>query len=703
MSAATSVARTLGFTALYLAATVAGRMTVMDGSNLSLVWPAAGVAVVWFCAQRRARWRWLDVAALTVVSLVVNTATGAAPALAAAFAVANLVQVGAFLALFARLCPHLWGAGGDAQMNRTGELWRLLVAAFVSTSCGALIGPTAVWLATDSYALPATMVWLTRNTASVLLVGAVGLRLGALLARPRPHRPVPAAWRAARAAWSRATPWRITEYAFLVAFSASAYLLGFALDHGLPLAFALMGATVWAALRMPTTFVVLHDMVVGSAAILFTLNGTGPFAVISSYSTRALVAQAFVGMVAVLGLALALGRDERDALLTRLVTREREASDHAGLMTAIVESMSDGLAVIDATGQVVLRNPAAAKLLGGRTSPSDMMADSSHYGLFHLDGRRLTTAEMPYARALAGDDTHDIDLVIRNAGVPDARIVRVTATALPENTRGTRMAVVLFHDVTEERRHRDELMSFAGVVAHDLLNPLTTIDGWSHSAEEALADAPAHAAVADAVSCLARVYRAADRMRDLINDLLAYTTARDAGLAPADVDLRAFVADIAVARTDLAAAADAPVPRFTVGDLHRVHADPVLVRQLLDNLISNAVKYTAPGVTPRITVGTAAVAGNRVRVEITDNGIGIPAGQHEAVFGNFHRAHAGAGYTGTGLGLAICRRIVQRHGGTIAAAGDRGGGTRITLTLPAADQPPRAMGVDKRAQPARVG
>ncbi|TQS39790.1 sensor histidine kinase, partial [Cryptosporangium phraense] len=118
-----------------------------------------------------------------------------------------------------------------------------------------------------------------------------------------------------------------------------------------------------------------------------------------------------------------------------------------------------------------------------------------------------------------------------------------------------------------------------------------------------------------------------------------------------------------------------------------VHADPVLARQLLDNLIGNAIKYTAADALPHVSIRTTRAGDGMVEVEVTDNGIGIPAGQHEAIFANFHRAHPGAQYTGTGLGLAICRRIVERHGGAITAADNPSGGSRFTFTLPAAELP----------------
>jgi len=114
---------------------------------------------------------------------------------------------------------------------------------------------------------------------------------------------------------------------------------------------------------------------------------------------------------------------------------------------------------------------------------------------------------------------------------------------------------------------------------------------------------------------------------------------------------------------------------------------------LLIYLIGNAIKYTAPDATPVLTITSRHLDG-AVEVTVADNGIGIPAGQHKAIFDNFHRAHRdAAAYGGSGLGLAICQRIVARHGGTISAADNPGGGSRFIFTLPAASRPAqRAVG-----------
>jgi PAS domain S-box-containing protein len=660
-----SLLRTVGFSVLYVLTTYAGRHTVMDSTNLSLVWPAAGVLAVWAVTQWRSPQRWMDVLYLVVITLSVNHATGAGIGLALVFALANLAQGIVFAVLVRRWLPEVRLAAGR-PVATLAELWRYLAASVVSTVAGAAIGPTGVWLATGEYGWESTSVWLARNLAAVLVIGIAVDRLGYLWARRR--EPCPAA---------KSHP---LEYVLITVVSMAGYYFTFGVRNGLPIAFALTALAVWGGLRLRTTFVALHSLVFGSAAILYTLHDSGPFAQVASHAVRALVVQLFVVSVTIVGLALALGRDERDALLARLRDSENTAVEQARLMTGIVDAMTEGLAVVDENGRFLLRNPAAGRIIGV-TSPAEHVADNSFYGVFHPDGTPLAEQDSTYRRIFDGR-YQEMDLLIRNAAVPDGRILRMSGAEIAAGADGARRAVVVFHDVTADRRHRDELASFAGVVAHDLLNPLTTVEGWS----EALAGELGEQARFERDS-VTRIQRAAARMRSLINGLLTYTTARDAALAPTSVGLDDLVRDIATGRLDHAESSSAPMPRFDIGDLARVAADPVLTRQLLENLIGNAIKYTAPGVTPHITVRSAPAGDGFLRISIDDNGIGIPAGQHEAIFQNFHRAHTGSAYAGTGLGLAICKRIVERHGGTIVATGNEAGGSRMTFTLPACPEP----------------
>ncbi|GAA0455744.1 hypothetical protein Aca07nite_50430 [Actinoplanes capillaceus] len=668
-----SLLRTGLFALAYAVATVAGRLTVMDDTNLSMVWPAAGVAVLWFCAQRHSRTLAVDVAALVAVTVAVNLATGGSGRFVVVVVVANLCQVALTLLLLRRWQPAQWRADGQLGLSRPRDLWILMAATIAGTGLGAVMGAAGMWLINGHVSVASVAVWLIRNAAGVLLIVPAGLRLRLL-----------PGW----TPWWRAVPWwRSAECAALIAGSVLAYWFTFVVLNGLPLAFALIAITVWAGLRMPTTFVALHGLVAGTVAVLFTLVGPGPFAVITGHAPRALVAQLFVSMIAVIGLVLALGRDERQALLRQLtedkadLARQKEqAQRHGQLLSAIIDSMADGVLVIEADSRVALRNAAMARLLGERFSPDSRIASGSFYGLFHLDGRPLADHETVAARVLAGEERARCEMLLRDPDVPEVRILTVIGTRLLDE-QGAPLAVVVVHDATAERRHRDELTAFAGVVAHDLQNPLMAMRAWTEAAGDALQDVPPHPMVSEAESNLLRAQRAGARMRALIDDLLAYTTARDAIVRPVALDLERLVTDIASARVDAASAAGGLVPRFTINTPHQVYGDPPLIRQLLDNLIGNAIKYTAGDVVPVVTV-TSAVRDDRIAVTVADNGVGIPAGQHEAIFGNFHRAHTGSSFAGTGLGLSICQRIVHRHGGVISAADDPGGGSRFTFTLP---------------------
>ena len=272
-----SLLRTAGFALLYVITTYAGRLTVMDATNLSLVWPAAGVLAVWFTAQWRSRWFWMDIFYLAVITLVVNTLTGASPGLACFFIGANLAQAVTFTLLYRRWLPELPILGGR-PLSRLSELWRFIAAAILSTLAGAAIGPTGVWLFTNTYSWESTAVWLARNSVSVLLVGIAMHRVGFLVAELR--KPCTGGL------WAKIRHERPLEYLAVVAVSAVAYYVVFGLVDGIPMAFALIAMTVWAALRLRTSFVILHDLIFGTVAILFTLHGDGQFAHITSHPIR---------------------------------------------------------------------------------------------------------------------------------------------------------------------------------------------------------------------------------------------------------------------------------------------------------------------------------------------------------------------------------------------------------------------------------
>ncbi|MFD0525145.1 sensor histidine kinase [Paractinoplanes durhamensis] len=364
-----------------------------------------------------------------------------------------------------------------------------------------------------------------------------------------------------------------------------------------------------------------------------------------------------------------------EAATRELRQAEEESRRQAVLLAAVMASIGDGVGVVDEHGEFMLYNPAARDLLGIDDDVHDSTQWQQHFGLFRPDGRTpFPHEEMPLIRALGGESSDGVEILIRNAARPEGILISVDGRPL-DPSAGAAGAVAVFHDITELRRYENDLAVFAGVVAHDLKAPLTVIRGHCETATECLAEEDG-----DTGHSLTRIMLAVDRMSAMIDTLLAYTTARDAPLACVPVDLDDLVADVVQDRTGHLPSADRP--DVIARDLPIVTADPAMLRHVLDNLIGNALKYVRPGAAPRVDVIAGPVGEGWTRITVADRGIGIPDEAKPAVFERFHRAHADAGYAGTGLGLAICKRIVERHGGEIGVTDNPGGGTRFHFTLP---------------------
>ncbi len=349
-------------------------------------------------------------------------------------------------------------------------------------------------------------------------------------------------------------------------------------------------------------------------------------------------------------------------------------------------TIGDGVYVVDETGRVLLENPAAKRLMGVAVSSDDPEAWQAYYGVFRADGSEpLPLDEMPLMRAMRGEHSVGAEVLLRNAERPDGVLLGVDARPLdPSAGRGG--AVAVFRDITDLRQYESDLAIFAGVVAHDLKSPLAIVRGHCELALDDPGDE------IEVRASLVRIVRAVDRMDTLIETLLAYSTARDAPLALADLPLEPLVRDVLQERAASLRScggpdpewSGGPDPEWTVGPLPAVRADPAMLRHVLDNLIGNAFKYVRPDAVPRADVTAAEAAPGWVRIRVADAGIGIPEPDKARIFDSFHRAPGSAGYDGTGLGLAICRRVVERHGGEIGVEDNPGGGTCFHFTLPAA-------------------
>lgn len=366
---------------------------------------------------------------------------------------------------------------------------------------------------------------------------------------------------------------------------------------------------------------------------------------------------------------LSILRLQRVIATAELDRQRRSAQEQATLLGTVFESMNDGLVILDSDGRVVLHNAAARQLVGRRIPIGQDVEWIGYLGLERLDGQQITDDDLPGG----GNEEFQRQLAVRNEGAD--RVLELGAWPLAGDDG---RLVVLFSDVTAERERLSELTGFAGVVAHDLRGPLTSLEGWLELATDALAGEDAQRVQ----EFLSRARLSGLRMRQVIEDWLAYTVQRDGLLSRAQLSLSALAEEV-VAAYGPGDSTGAPV--FRVDADHSVEGDRVLVKQLLANLIGNAVKYTCPGERPQVEIRSFLDAEpGFVRIEVSDRGIGLPPGEEEQIFEEFHRAAAHAdAFAGTGLGLSLCRRIVNRHGGSITACNNTGPGATFSFTLPA--------------------
>ncbi len=219
-----------------------------------------------------------------------------------------------------------------------------------------------------------------------------------------------------------------------------------------------------------------------------------------------------------------------------------------------------------------------------------------------------------------------------------------------------------------------ELERFAFVASHDMQEPVRMVNIYS---QMVLEDYQGNLDERGR-KYLRTISGAATRMQAMIRDLLSYSRMRNDPEELGAVDLNDRMRQM---RANLGRLIQDTGAEVTGDDLPTVGGNPVQLQRVLENLIANAIKYQPAGQTPRVTV-SAADAGERWKITVGDNGIGIAPEHAASVFEPFRRLHSWEEYPGTGLGLSICRKIVERHGGAIWLESEPGHGTRVHFTLP---------------------
>lgn len=233
---------------------------------------------------------------------------------------------------------------------------------------------------------------------------------------------------------------------------------------------------------------------------------------------------------------------------------------------------------------------------------------------------------------------------------------------------------------TELERSNQELQDFAYVASHDLQEPLRKIQAFGNLLEDEYGPILGE----EGQTYLGRMRNAASRMQGLINDLLTFSRVTTKALPFSPVDLNLIAREVVI---DLETLIQATHGKVTIEPLPTIEADPLQMRQMLQNLLSNALKFHKPGVPPVVNISAQAQVDAQTGEElyliaVKDNGIGFDEKYLDRIFTVFQRLHGRGEYEGTGIGLAVVRKIVARHGGTITARSSVGEGSTFLATLP---------------------
>ncbi len=226
---------------------------------------------------------------------------------------------------------------------------------------------------------------------------------------------------------------------------------------------------------------------------------------------------------------------------------------------------------------------------------------------------------------------------------------------------------------TEElTRALREIESFSYSVSHDLRAPLRALNGYAHLLKESQAEKLSR----EDLHLLDRIAHNAEKMGQLIDDILEYSRTARRAMYPVPVALAPLVAELVAEQAE-----HYPAARFDIAPLPSVEGDPVMLRQVFSNLIGNALKFSSGCAEPRIGIGAEATDG-MLLCHVRDNGTGFDMAYAEKLFSLFQRLHRESEFPGTGVGLAIVKRIIERHGGRIWAEAAPDAGATFHFTLP---------------------
>jgi hypothetical protein len=368
----------------------------------------------------------------------------------------------------------------------------------------------------------------------------------------------------------------------------------------------------------------------------------------------------------------------------------------------VLDSMGEGLIAADRDGHFLIWNDSAKKLMGRDASDLPTEQWTPYYQVFLSDGITPCPPDrLPLVRALHGESVQ-VEMMVQQPGGAEGVFLEVSARPLKDDHGNLGGGVAVLRDITERKAAErqiqtlnqslegrviertaelkvanKELEAFTYSVSHDLRAPIRHISGFA----KILVEKFRPSLPAEAHEHLQLIVQAAHRMGQMVDEMLKLARLGRQPLTVKVTGLSSLVEDVI---TLLAPETEGRQVEWKIGQLPFVECDPILMPQVFQNLISNALKYSRPRSPAVIEIGQTEKEGETV-IFVKDNGVGFDMRYSDKLFGVFQRLHVAEEFEGTGIGLATVERIIKKHGGRVWVEAELDRGATFFFTLGAGE------------------